>query len=237
VSFCLYLGNQLRTGLCCRAKQFIDLPLVPTSPEGRRCLNQALFEKIFVRDDTVSGADLREPFLDLLDDNLAQRIKTEQALPLADAIGHEIDERTVVSYERALPAADSDLAAMLAGIRWHPRERPCGPLSVDRRNPAAYCRRRGSNKTLLAEGGGFEPPEACTSTVFKTVAFVRSANLPLARLSPFGIGQPPVYALANLGEVAESGRRRAPAKGVEVLKLPVGSNPTLSAQSMPRSPR
>ncbi len=32
----------------------------------------------------------------------------------------------------------------------------------------------------MAEGGGFEPPEACTSTVFKTVAFVRSAILPPA---------------------------------------------------------
>lgn len=30
----------------------------------------------------------------------------------------------------------------------------------------------------MAEGGGFEPPEAFTSTVFKTVAFVRSATLP-----------------------------------------------------------
>lgn len=31
---------------------------------------------------------------------------------------------------------------------------------------------------LLAEGEGFEPPEAFTSTVFKTAAFDRSANLP-----------------------------------------------------------
>lgn len=30
----------------------------------------------------------------------------------------------------------------------------------------------------MAEGGGFEPPEAFTSTVFKTVAIVRSASPP-----------------------------------------------------------
>lgn len=30
----------------------------------------------------------------------------------------------------------------------------------------------------MAEGEGFEPPEAFTSTVFKTAAFDRSANLP-----------------------------------------------------------
>ena len=34
----------------------------------------------------------------------------------------------------------------------------------------------------LAEGGGFEPPEACASTVFKTVAIVRSATPPSANL-------------------------------------------------------
>ena len=33
-------------------------------------------------------------------------------------------------------------------------------------------------RLLLAEGEGFEPPEACTSTVFKTAAFDRSAILP-----------------------------------------------------------
>ncbi len=36
-----------------------------------------------------------------------------------------------------------------------------------------------------AEGGGFEPPEAFTSMVFKTIAIVRSAIPPLARLSAF----------------------------------------------------
>ena len=34
----------------------------------------------------------------------------------------------------------------------------------------------------MAEGGGFEPPEACTSTVFKTVAIVRSAIPPSTNL-------------------------------------------------------
>ena len=33
-------------------------------------------------------------------------------------------------------------------------------------------------KPYRAEGGGFEPPESCPSTVFKTVAFVRSATPP-----------------------------------------------------------
>ena len=37
---------------------------------------------------------------------------------------------------------------------------------------------RGSYAHRLAEGEGFEPPDACTSTVFKTAAIDRSANLP-----------------------------------------------------------
>ena len=35
----------------------------------------------------------------------------------------------------------------------------------------------------MAERGGFEPPEAFTSTVFKTVAFVRSAISPSTKLA------------------------------------------------------
>lgn len=34
----------------------------------------------------------------------------------------------------------------------------------------------------MAEGEGFEPPLACTKTVFKTVAFGHSANPPLVPL-------------------------------------------------------
>lgn len=35
-----------------------------------------------------------------------------------------------------------------------------------------------ANTGFVAEGEGFEPPEAFTSTVFKTAAFDRSAILP-----------------------------------------------------------
>ena len=38
---------------------------------------------------------------------------------------------------------------------------------------------------LLAEGEGFEPPEAFTSTVFKTAAFDRSAILPYGNIKFF----------------------------------------------------
>ncbi len=42
--------------------------------------------------------------------------------------------------------------------------------------------RKSSNELHLAEGEGFEPPDSCPSTVFKTAAFDRSANLPFVPL-------------------------------------------------------
>ena len=39
---------------------------------------------------------------------------------------------------------------------------------------------------VLAEGEGFEPPEAFTSTVFKTAAFDRSAILPYGKIKFLG---------------------------------------------------
>ena len=55
-----------------------------------------------------------------------------------------------------------------------------GMLSVGSRTRGVECDGggRGVVSQDMAEGGGFEPPEACTSTVFKTVAFVRSAIPP-----------------------------------------------------------
>ncbi|MEZ5246683.1 MAG: recombinase family protein [Acidimicrobiales bacterium] len=126
-----------------------------SAPEGRRKLNQALFEKIFVVDDMVSAVDLAAPFHELTDSDLAGRISREEDLDLDVLLADEAEP--TVRYERqkgSVAAGDS----VLATITWHPRERPDGALPVDSKNPAAYCRRRGSNKTLLAEGGGFEPP-------------------------------------------------------------------------------
>src|SRR5665213_1760433 len=40
----------------------------------------------------------------------------------------------------------------------------------------------------LAEGGGFEPPEACTSHAFEACALVRSATLPPASVTEPEVG-------------------------------------------------
>ena len=40
-------------------------------------------------------------------------------------------------------------------------------------------------RSTLAESEGFEPPEPCGSTVFKTAAIDHSANFPGTKVAPF----------------------------------------------------
>ena len=124
--------------------------------EGRRKINQGFFEKLFIVEDGVSGSDLAAPYAQLLDADLEGRIRAEQQLSAEELF--KTDDTTNVEYE-AREETDNEVAArLLSQIDWHPWERPHGPMPVDKKNPAAYERRRGSNLTLLAEGGGFEPP-------------------------------------------------------------------------------
>ena len=147
-----------------------------SAPEGRRKLNQALFEKIFVVDDMVAGADLAAPFHELTDDDLAARIERDETRDLAELLAAP-DEPSVTYERRKGSEAEGD--TVIGTVSWHPRERPDGALPVDRRNPAVYCRRRGSNKSLLAEGGGFEPPGPVKARWFSRP--VQSSALPSLR--------------------------------------------------------
>ena len=60
-----------------------------------------------------------------------------------------------VSYEDRIggEAVNETARALLVQIEWNRKERPRGALPIVLANPAAYERRRGSNLTLLAEGG------------------------------------------------------------------------------------
>lgn len=118
--------------------------------DGRRKLNQAFFEKLFIVDDSVSGVDLAAPFHQILDKNLDARISAEQQLSSEELF--KTDPGDTVTYEAGKAADDQTARELLSQIDWHPYERPHGPLPVDTRNPAAYFLRRGSNLTLLAEG-------------------------------------------------------------------------------------
>ena len=50
---------------------------------------------------------------------------------------------------------------LLAQIDWNRKERPKGALPIDLKNPSAYLKHCGSNKTLLAEGTRLEPMGWC----------------------------------------------------------------------------
>ncbi len=140
--------------------------------EGRRKLNQALFEKLFIVDDEIAGADLAEPYQQLLDNDIEGRIRTEQQLPPQELF--KTDSPETVSYERRAEIDTETVKDLLNQVDWHPYERPLGALPIDTTNPAAYYTRRGSNLTLLAEGVGFEPTVSFPTHAFQACRFGRS---------------------------------------------------------------
>ena len=74
-----------------------------------------------------------------------------------------------------------------------------------------------SRDITLAEGGGFEPPEACTSHAFEACALVRSATLPPASVTErgrgSGTGTDPAYRFPGPATMLKTGfmEARAPA--------------------------
>ena len=117
---------------------------------ARRALNQAIFEKIFVTEDGVKGADLTAPYAQLLDTDLSTRLDIENEKSVGELLN--MNEDTNLNYEKQVEGWTDPGEYTL-----HPVERPNGLLPVDMKNPGTYCRRRGSNVSFLAEGMGFEP--------------------------------------------------------------------------------
>jgi hypothetical protein len=52
---------------------------VSAKPVGKRQLNQAIFDKLYVTPDGIVAADLAEPFAQLLTTDLDQRLEAERA--------------------------------------------------------------------------------------------------------------------------------------------------------------
>ena len=141
-------------------------------PAARRSLNQAFFEKLFITDHGITGADLATPYQQLLDTNLSQRIQNENTQNVAQLLDQH--ETTNIRYDQ--PHTET---ATNPGPHTHHRlERPNGKLPIDIKNPDAYQRRRGSNMTLLAERVGFEPTDSFPSHAFQACRFGRSRTSP-----------------------------------------------------------
>ncbi len=99
----------------------------------RRLTNQAFFEKLYLVDDRICGADLRQPIRDLLASDLAQRLEDESEL---------------------LKAPEKALLYSRQHVMGH-RERPHGSLPWE--STQSVFRSLGSNETVLVVPTGFEP--------------------------------------------------------------------------------
>ena len=102
------------------------------SDRGRRLMNQAIFEHIWIDEDMVAGADITEPVRDLMADDLAARLAGDGG------------QGGPVTYHRR-------------GFRpLSKRERPFGELVWETENPG-HRRDRGSNESIVVGPPGFEP--------------------------------------------------------------------------------
>lgn len=140
--------------------------------EQRQTLNQVMFERLYL------DVDDQTPVV------AVSVLNPEFATLIELAAFHQPSLNTVVDRELSSRAGQADQRGRFDS-------RHCGQQTE--RTPAITD--RGSNLTHLAESEGFEPSEACTSTVFETVPFVRSGNSPPVNLaagrsrSEEGIGQ------------------------------------------------
>jgi site-specific DNA recombinase len=131
---------------------------VDSSPEGRRLMNQAFFNRVLVTEEGVVGWEYNEPFAALMETHagphgtLPAPGTSSDKPPTTDAAPQRL-----WSYERRGPG----LAA--------------GALS-------GACFVSGSKETHLAEGVGFEPTEGCPSHDFQSCRFGRS-RIPPGRRS------------------------------------------------------
>ncbi len=135
---------------------------------GRQQLNQA-FGEIFIGQDGVTDVVLNQPF----------RWLAEQGLVIT--MGDQADASSVEPEQKASTALVRRSDDELPGVEnYEALARQTGPALLLRASRTKRCTRpnldhdRGSNLSILAEGVGFEPTEACTSHAFQACRFGRS---------------------------------------------------------------
>lgn len=102
--------------------------------EIRRAFNQSFFDKIWVGEDGVEGADLKLPFAHLLAHDLVERLEHETAA---------LTDPTLSNYRRELPIDKT--------------QRPHGALSWENKNRDLLYIGHGSNVSYLVGPAGLEP--------------------------------------------------------------------------------
>jgi hypothetical protein len=114
------------------------------SPQVRRDLNLFLFERLFVVPDGIAGADLASPYVELLTDDLGERLAEAEAVAAIASDPGRVHSGAELSGLSAAPLAT-----------WV--ERPRGLLPVEIENPAHF-REPGPNLNVLVGEREFEPP-------------------------------------------------------------------------------
>ena len=132
-------------------------------PEVKRQLIQAAFDKLWVVDTEIAGADLKSGFVTLLDEELTaelERVAQERQGEASPAVVSSSNEGTTY-YRQAgsLDVADLELTGIPAAEEdlWLSIERPSGRLPWEAKDPTAVCGVRGSNVHGLVGAAGFEP--------------------------------------------------------------------------------
>ncbi len=138
------------------------------TPDVRRQLNQAVFTRFWIINDQVQSADLTAPFAELLDPDLADRLKAETKTArdlLTDALdspdgqpdSHETPDRTETL---ALTHSRHTGAHSLFTEEWPAQDaiqRPHGPLPWETLNPGLLPQDQGSDFCTQVELRGIEP--------------------------------------------------------------------------------
>jgi site-specific DNA recombinase len=133
---------------------------------GRRELNQAMFEHLYVDDDEIVASDVDEAFRRLTSTTLKSDLETERKtnqIPLIRTKGLHAVPGVAESANRGEQTRSGDLPAYARRKRPQDRirtflvqERPRGPLLWEKKEPRPS-EDRGSNNLLLVAGTGFEP--------------------------------------------------------------------------------
>ena len=140
----------------------------------RRTMNRSVFERLWISEDRVVGANLAPGYAHVAQDDLELRLARETKLIQQGAVsslvsGNASAEAREYGYERPARVdksgvSDEELEAWLAlELGFSGAERPYGLLAQERTNPGAF-RRQGSNEFLLVGVRGLEPPASASQT-------------------------------------------------------------------------
>lgn len=158
-------GEHIRSALerCCALLNSAYDQYLTCDNNGRRDLNQAVFEKLYITDNEIVASNMTPVFQHLLDDNLETTLETESLRPKDNTISTSDPEAIEQPTNSPLKNLHSNTAKSVAKKRtkcplgsYLKRERPFGLLPWEQNDPR-YTEVCGSNVDVLVGVAGIEP--------------------------------------------------------------------------------